>query len=191
VSSVVFRVVNIMLSCRWLPTFRRNARPTSRLNSPLGRDHNFLQNVCNLLQDHTALQTFRHQSTWRWPLHPNDGDSKLLWNVGQYLPDSQLNLKIVVFYFKMQRGEEKKFQWDFRFSMWWVWRWLSSGLPYRVVSQKFTDVLEMLSASIIRTISTHHNSPESCHLHNRSRENMKSHNYNLYVRKLQTKTSEF
>jgi hypothetical protein len=43
--------------------------------------------------------------------------------------------------------------WDFRFSRRRVWSWLSSGLLRRLVWYKFTDVLEVLAASIIRVMS--------------------------------------
>jgi hypothetical protein len=68
---------------------------------------------------------------------------------------------------------------------------------HRVVRQKFTSVLEVLAASIIRAMmveaantsetsvnfyqTTWCNSPENSHLHTRRRENLKSHNiYNLF-----------
>jgi hypothetical protein len=44
-------------------------------------------------------------------------------------------------------------KWDLRFSRRRVLRWLSSGLLRRVVWQKFTDVAEVLAASIIRAMS--------------------------------------
>jgi hypothetical protein len=49
-------------------------------------------------------------------------------------------------------------------------RWLSSGLLRRVVWKKFTDVAEVLAASVIRAISN---------LHTRRCENLKSHYYRL------------
>jgi hypothetical protein len=42
---------------------------------------------------------------------------------------------------------------DFRFSRRRIWRWLSSGLLRRVVWYKFTEVSEMLTASIIRAMT--------------------------------------
>jgi hypothetical protein len=73
-------------------------------------------------------------------------------------------------------------------------RWLSSGLLRRLDWYKFTNVSEVLSASIITTISalmmkavstsetsvnlyqtTRRNNPENSHLHTRRRENLKSH----------------
>jgi hypothetical protein len=44
--------------------------------------------------------------------------------------------------------------WDFRFSRWWVRRWLSSGMLRYIVWWKFTDVSEVLAASIIRAMNT-------------------------------------
>jgi hypothetical protein len=62
----------------------------------------------------------------------------------------------------------------------------------RVVRQKFTDVSEVFSASIIRAIiantsgtsvnfyqTTRRNIPEESHLHTRRRENLKSHKENF------------
>jgi hypothetical protein len=42
--------------------------------------------------------------------------------------------------------------WDFRISWRRAWRWLSSGLLRRVIWYKFTDVSEVLTASIIRAM---------------------------------------
>jgi hypothetical protein len=67
--------------------------------------------------------------------------------------------------------------------------WMSSGMLRRVVSQKLTDVLEAVSRAIalmMEAVSTSETSvnfhkttrcniPEGCHLHNRRRENLKSH----------------
>jgi hypothetical protein len=51
---------------------------------------------------------------------------------------------------------------------------LSPGMLRRVVWLKFTDVSEVLAASIIRAM-THRNNPEQSHLHARCRENLKPH----------------
>jgi hypothetical protein len=74
-------------------------------------------------------------------------------------------------------------------------RWLSSGLLRCVVWYKYTDVSEVLTASIIRAIvllmeaartsetsgnvyqTTRRKSPENSHLHTRRRKNLKSHNF--------------
>jgi hypothetical protein len=52
-----------------------------------------------------------------------------------------------------------------------------------VVWQKFTDVSEVLTASIIRAIyqTTRRNSPEDSHLHTHSRENLKSQFCDLII----------
>jgi hypothetical protein len=39
----------------------------------------------------------------------------------------------------------------------------------RVVRQVFTDISEVLAASIIKTMSTQRNNPEDSHLHTRRR----------------------
>jgi hypothetical protein len=79
----------------------------------------------------------------------------------------------------------------------WRWRWLTAGSLRRVVWQNFTDVSEVLAASIIRETMTHRSDdggsiisetfvnfyqttrrydPEDSHLHTRRRENLKPHN---------------
>jgi hypothetical protein len=70
-------------------------------------------------------------------------------------------------------------------------RWLSSGLLRRAIWLTFTDVSEVLAASIIRALmmeaastseksvnfnqTTLRNNPEDSHLHTRRRENLKFH----------------
>jgi hypothetical protein len=72
-----------------------------------------------------------------------------------------------------------------------LWRWQLSGILRRVVSWKLTDVSEMRTDPIIRTMTietvstsetsinfyetTQRNIREGCHLHTRLRENLKSH----------------
>jgi hypothetical protein len=41
-------------------------------------------------------------------------------------------------------------RWDFMFSRWQVWRWMSPSFLRLIVSQKLTDVSEVITASIIR-----------------------------------------
>jgi hypothetical protein len=48
----------------------------------------------------------------------------------------------------------------------------------RVVWERYTDVLEVLAASIIRVISQIVDNPEDSHLHSRRRANLKSHKEN-------------
>jgi hypothetical protein len=83
-----------------------------------------------------------------------------------------------------------------------LWRWLSSGLLHHVVWQKFTNVSEVLAASIIRAMSgivlmmeaastsemstnfnqtTWHNNPEDSHLHTCHCETLKSHSIMLWT----------
>jgi hypothetical protein len=49
----------------------------------------------------------------------------------------------------------------------------------RVACQTFTDVSEVLAASIIRAMSKKCNIPEDSHLHTRSLENLKSHHVDV------------
>jgi hypothetical protein len=53
------------------------------------------------------------------------------------------NLRFIVFVYG----------WDFRFTWWQAWRWLSLGILHHVVQQKFTDVSEVHAASIIRAVN--------------------------------------
>jgi hypothetical protein len=70
------------------------------------------------------------------------------------------------------RVNRSVWRWDFRLPRWRVWRWLSSGMLRRVIWQILTDVSEVITAFIMRTISktvsvyhtTRRNIPEHSHI---------------------------
>jgi hypothetical protein len=67
---------------------------------------------------------------------------------------------------------------DFCYGTGFNWRWLSSGILRRVVYQKFTNVSEVLAASIVGKLLpdyTEQHPRRQRHLHTCCRENLKSH----------------
>jgi hypothetical protein len=112
--------------------------------------------------DETSRVRFSRRRVWRWLssgmlqwIHrPDDGGSKHLWDVGQFLPDytalhprRQPSPHVLLHFTEDKRGcrflSRKKIifhhwqtlakLWDLRFSRWRVWRRLSSRLLLRLV----------------------------------------------------------
>jgi hypothetical protein len=117
------------------------------------------EDVINLYWKHITQNHYScHPANISWSqthsthFNPKNGGSKFPRNVDTYLTNYMV---------------------DFRFSQWWRWRVLSSGMRRRVVRHKFADVSEEHTASILYQMEAIHFSETLVNSHQTTRRYMR------------------